>query len=142
MVDQFIGTWVCTKADNVEAYFREVGATKNLSKALSHVKGTLTFEIEGDEWTMTFNCPVKNHTYKFRLGQEFNDTTFDGRPVSSKFEFDGNKLVEIEKGTNGGPDTRKEITITGNTLTMVDQCGLAQSTSAYEKAAPGLIASF
>ncbi|GMS80996.1 hypothetical protein PENTCL1PPCAC_3171 [Pristionchus entomophagus] len=142
MADKFVGTWVCSQSENVEAYFKEVGASHHLIKELSHMKGTLTFEIDGDEWTMTFHSPLKSHTYTFRLGQEFNDTALDGRDVTSRFEFDGTTLVEFERGMHGGKDSRKEMTISGNTLTEVDQCQNLKSTSVYQKARPGLVAAF
>lgn len=57
------------------------------------------------EYSLSSNSTFKNLLIKFRLGQEFDEETPDGRRVKSTIIQDGNKLVHIQKGGN------KETTI-------------------------------
>jgi hypothetical protein len=52
----------------------------------------------GDEFTLTSQSTFKNTSITFKLGEEFEEETPDGRKVQSVITQDGNKLVQIQKG--------------------------------------------
>ena len=52
----------------------------------------------GDEYTLTSQSTFKNTTITFKLGEEFEEETPDGRKVKAVITQDGNKLVHIQKG--------------------------------------------
>jgi hypothetical protein len=52
----------------------------------------------GDEYTLTSQSTFKNTTITFKLGEEFEEETPDGRKVKSVITQDGNKLNHIQKG--------------------------------------------
>lgn len=54
--------------------------------------------------------------------------------MTSKFELDGTKLIQTEKGKSGGKDSRIERSISGNTLTINMECNGVKSVRVYEKA--------
>ncbi|GMT11236.1 hypothetical protein PFISCL1PPCAC_2533 [Pristionchus fissidentatus] len=132
-MEQFVGKWNNTTSDNFDAYLKEVGVGMMTRTVASKLKPTLTFELNGDEMTMTSISTFKTHVTKFKLGVEFEDKTIDGRDVTAKFELEGGKLVHTEKGKNGGKDSRIERTIEGNKLTIVAECNGVKSVRVYEK---------
>jgi fatty acid-binding protein 7 len=52
----------------------------------------------GDEYTLTSQSTFKNTTTLFKLGEEFEEETPDGRKVKAVITQDGNKLIHIQKG--------------------------------------------
>jgi len=52
----------------------------------------------GDEFTLTSQSTFKNTSITFKLGEEFEEETPDGRKVQSVITQDGNKLIQIQKG--------------------------------------------
>lgn len=52
----------------------------------------------GDEYTLTSQSTFKNTTITFKLGEEFEEETPDGRKVKTVITQDGNKLIQVQKG--------------------------------------------
>lgn len=68
---------------------RKMGATVSPVVELTEKDGVYTLKT-----TSTF----KNTEIKFKLGEEFDEETVDGRKVKSICTLDGNKLVQVQKG--------------------------------------------
>jgi len=67
---------------------------------------TVTVTEEGGEYTFKQESLVKTSEIKFKLGQEFDEVTADGRQVKSKMTLTKpNVMVHEMKGTNGGKDS-------------------------------------
>lgn len=49
-------------------------------------------------YTLKTTSPFKNTEISFKLGEEFDEETADGRKVKSVCTLDGNKLVQVQKG--------------------------------------------
>lgn len=49
-------------------------------------------------YTLKTTSPFKNTEIKFKLGEEFEEETVDGRKVKSVCTLDGNKLIQVQKG--------------------------------------------
>ncbi|CAD6195043.1 unnamed protein product [Caenorhabditis auriculariae] len=125
-----------SKRHRRQAYLKEVGVGMLLRKMAANIKPTLDIKIEGDEWTMTSTSSFKTHAVKFKLGQEFDDKTADGRDVLSKFTVENDKLVQKETGKNGGKDsTILRFVEGGNKLSVTCECNGVKSVRTYEKAA-------
>jgi len=52
----------------------------------------------GDEYTLTSQSTFKNTTTVFKLGEEFEEETPDGRKVKAVVTQEGNKLIHVQKG--------------------------------------------
>ncbi|GMS78818.1 hypothetical protein PENTCL1PPCAC_993, partial [Pristionchus entomophagus] len=136
MADLFVGTWKCTATENLQAYLKEVGLSYELQKLVSTSKPTLSFAIEGEEWTMnsqySFTHYQETHTTNFALDEKFGDRTFDGRYVTNLFTLEGNTLFQRTKEVRG-KTCRIERTVNGNTLTTVAECNGVKSIRIFEK---------
>lgn len=62
------------------------------------VSPTVELIKDGDEYTFSTVSTFKSTALKFKLGEEFDEETLDGRKVKSIFTLDGNKLVQEQKG--------------------------------------------
>lgn len=72
----------------------------------------------GDEYRLTSSSTFKDVEIKFKLGQEFDQETADGRKVKATITADGPTLHEIQ--VNGdGSKTTIDRTWTEDTIKMV-----------------------
>lgn len=65
----------------------------------SNVTSTVQLVKEGEN-SYSFNTvsTFKNQSLKFKLGEEFEEETMDGRKVQSVVTFEGNKMIQQQKG--------------------------------------------
>lgn len=68
---------------------RKMGSTVSPVVELTEDNGLYTLKT-----TSTF----KNSEIKFKLGEEFDEETVDGRKVKSVCTLEGNKLIQMQKG--------------------------------------------
>lgn len=102
-----IGFWKLELQDeNWDEYMKAVGvgfATRQIGKRTSSWED---IHQNGDEWTLDITSTFKNAHLKFKLGDEFDETTMDGRKVKSVFNIEDDKLVHYQKSTEVGiPDS-------------------------------------
>lgn len=94
-------------------------------KVGNSVSPVIELTQNGDEYTITSQSTFKNTTTTFKLGQEFEEETADGRKVKSVVTQDGNKLIQVQKG-------EKETTIirefNDDEVKMVSSMGCAWMT--------------
>ncbi|ETN64054.1 allergen [Anopheles darlingi] len=88
-----------------------------LRKLGNSISPTVELVKNGDEYTFNTLSTFKNTTIKFKLGEEFDEETVDGRTVKSVCTFDGNKLIHEQKGEKPTTIVR-EFTATDLTATM------------------------
>uniref|UniRef100_A0A6P4G0U4 Fatty acid-binding protein, muscle n=1 Tax=Drosophila rhopaloa TaxID=1041015 RepID=A0A6P4G0U4_DRORH len=69
--------------------------TRKMGNSLSP---TVEVTLEGDTYTLTTTSTFKTSAISFKLGQEFDEETLDGRNVKSIITLDGNKLTQEQKG--------------------------------------------
>lgn len=75
-----------------------IGVGLVLRKMGNTVSPTLELTKEGDEYTLHTVSTFKSTAIKFKLGEEFDEETLDGRKVKSIITMDGNKLIQEQKG--------------------------------------------
>ncbi|XP_037808402.1 probable fatty acid-binding protein [Lucilia sericata] len=86
------------KSENFDEYMKELGVGMVLRKMGNSVSPTVELKKEGDVYTFTTSSTFKTSTISFKLGEEFDEETLDGRKVKSICTMDGNKLVQEQKG--------------------------------------------
>lgn len=62
------------------------------------VSPTVEVTENNGEYKMKTSSTFKTQEIKFRLGEEFDEETPDGRNVKSVITLDGNKMTHIQKG--------------------------------------------
>ena len=69
-----------------------------LRKMGNSISPTVDLVKNGDEYTFNTVSTFKSTTIKFKLGEEFDEETLDGRKVKSVMTMDGNTLTQDQKG--------------------------------------------
>lgn len=86
-------------SENFEEYMKELGVGFVMRKMGNTVSPTVELIKEGDEYTFNTTSTFKNSTIKFKVGEEFDEETVDGRKVKSVCTFEGDdKLIHEQKG--------------------------------------------
>ncbi|MFH4976406.1 hypothetical protein AB6A40_003115 [Gnathostoma spinigerum] len=135
MSEKFVGKWAYVDGENFDAYMKEVGVGFVLRKMACALKPTLTIEIDGDHWKITSESTFKTIILDFKLNEEFDEITGDGRKMKSTMTFEDGKLIQIEKAISpGDKDSRIEryIDETGK-LIIVMRSGDVAAKRVYEK---------
>lgn len=84
-------------------------------------KPNVKFIQNGDEWTFSTISAIKTQTLKFKLNEEFDEETLDGRKVKTTMSLDGNKLIQTQrdKDNNIVCVITREITDSGELKTVI-----------------------
>lgn len=70
-----------------------------IRKMASNVKSTVQLVKEGEN-SYSYNTvsTFKNQSMKFTLNEEFEEETMDGRKIKCVVTFEGNKMIQQQKG--------------------------------------------
>ncbi|XP_064612265.1 sodium/calcium exchanger regulatory protein 1-like [Liolophura sinensis] len=112
------GHWKLDTTENFDEYMEAVGVGYVLRKLASTAKPEQHISVDGDNWTIKTTSLVKNTEIKFTLGQEFDETTADGRKVKTTATLDGNKLTMNQTGVKVPSILTRELQEDGKTMVM------------------------
>lgn len=87
-----------------------------MRKVGARVTPTIELTKSGDEYTLNTTSTFKSQSLKFKLGEEFDEETLDGRDVKSVMTLEGNTLIQKQGGEKPSTITRvftdKDMTAT------------------------------
>merc|ERR1711874_111008 len=66
------------------------------------------FEEDGF-WNIKTSTTLKTMELKFKLGEQFDETTPDGREVTATCDLEGGKLVTVQKAKKEGQKSTKSV---------------------------------
>ncbi|EDW80925.1 fatty acid-binding protein [Drosophila tropicalis] len=117
------------KSENFDDYMKELGVGLVLRKMGNSISPTVEVTLEGDTYTLTTTSTFKTSAISFKLGEEFDEETLDGRQVKSVITLDGNKLVQEQKGDKPTTIVRE---FTDSELTTTLTIGSVKSVRVYK----------
>lgn len=99
-MDQFLNKkYKLSTSENFEEIMKALGVGLFTRKIGAAVSPVMELTKEGDEYALSSKSTFKDTLIKFKLGEEFDEETPDGRMVKSVITQEGNnKLVQIQKG--------------------------------------------
>ncbi|XP_067015283.2 fatty acid-binding protein, muscle [Anabrus simplex] len=99
MVSQFSGKkYKLESSTNFDEYMKAIGVGAVTRKVGMTLTPVVELQVNGDTYTFSSDSKVKSTQIKFKLGEEFDEVTLDGRKVKSVITQEGNKLNHIQKG--------------------------------------------
>ncbi|XP_054263406.1 fatty acid-binding protein, muscle-like [Macrosteles quadrilineatus] len=116
-------------SENFEEVMKELGVgwiTRKLGNAASPV---IELTESNGEYSLTSKSTFKNTDLRFRVGQEFQEETPDGRTVKSMITQEGNKLTHVQQGEKTTTIIR---TFTPEEVKMVIKVGDITATRIYK----------
>lgn len=122
-IEQFIGAFQCVGKDsNFDAFLKQAGVGTVMRKLIAPALPLHSISTFGDGFLLQWLTSFKTVDLRFRLDTEFEETTFDGRPVMTVFSFNGSQLVKTQSGINGAANCRIIYELAGDTLTLTHSC--------------------
>merc|ERR1711979_93851 len=102
------GTYTQVSSEKYEEFLKALGVGFILRKAALASTPVMTISEDGGNWTMVTKTTVKSIELKFRLGEEFEEDTTDGRHCKTVVTLEGNVMTTKQKATNSG---EKDVTV-------------------------------
>ena len=96
------GKYVRSSSKNYEEFLNALGVGFIPKKAATVTTPEMTVEETNGEWTIKMSTILKTFKLKFKIGEEFDDKTPDGREVTSLVKLDGNKLIATQMAKKAG----------------------------------------
>merc|ERR1712156_891316 len=130
---QMTGTFTRVSEEGYEDFLKVLNVGFMLRKAALASTPVMTITEAGGNWTMVTKTTMKSIELKFRLGEEFDETTTDGRKVATTVTMEGNTLVTNQRGKDGSKDVKavREFNEDGLVLTMT--CDGTSSKQVYKR---------
>lgn len=132
MASQLVGKWKLESSENFDQYMHAVGVGKVMAKLGSTAKPTIIISVDGDVWSVRTETTFKTHEIHFKIGEEFDETTADGRKVRTTCTLeDGKKLIQSQQGDV--PSTLTRELIDDNTLQLTCEAKNVVSKRMYKR---------
>ncbi|KAL0985486.1 hypothetical protein UPYG_G00157500 [Umbra pygmaea] len=94
MVEQFVGCWKMASSENFDEYMKAVGVGFATRQMGNITKPNFLFSIEDGVISMTSQSKFKTTKAKFKLNEEFDETTADDRKTKTVVTFEDGKLIQ------------------------------------------------
>merc|ERR1711931_460566 len=118
-MEAFIGKYERTAAEKYEEFLKALDVNFMLRKAATISTPVMEITNEGDIWTIKTSTTLKTMELKFKLGEKFDETTADGREVSSVVTYEGGKIVTVQTAKKPGVKSTKSVReLQGDSLLM------------------------
>jgi len=126
------GKYALTKSDNFEEYMKAVGVGMVMRKLAATAKPvTEISKAEDETYTIKTCTTFKTTEIKFKLGQEFDEETADGRQCKSTIALNGDTMVHTQKCGDQEYKILREFK--DNEMVMTLSAGDVTSTRVYTK---------
>ena len=120
-MDKFKGKYKRISTENYKEMLQEFDINFLFIKAATSSSAPVpVIEIseENGQWTIKTSSALKSFSRTFKLGEPFNETTADGREVTSVILLEEGKLVSVQKAKKQGvKSTRSVREIEGDEMT-------------------------
>ncbi|KAI1901658.1 hypothetical protein AGOR_G00036660 [Albula goreensis] len=134
MVDKFIGTWRMVSSENFDEYMKAIGVGFATRQVGNMAKPNLTFCLDDQGMIcMKSQSTFKTTEVKFKLNEEFEETTADDRKTKTIVTLENGKLVQ--KQCWDGKDTILEREVTDGKLIAKCTMGKVVAVRTYVKEA-------
>nr|CAD7415267.1 unnamed protein product [Timema poppensis] len=98
-MEAFLGKkYKLAASENFDEYMKALGVGLVTRKMGNTVSPVIELTASGGEYTLKTTSTFKSSVLTFKLGEECDEETVDGRKVKSTCTIDGNKLIQVQKG--------------------------------------------
>ncbi|KAJ8354353.1 hypothetical protein SKAU_G00219200 [Synaphobranchus kaupii] len=95
MVDQFAGTWKISSSENFDEYMKALGVGFAIRQMGNMAKPNLIISVDDQGMiSMKSHSTFKTTEIKFKLNEEFDETTADDRKTKTVMALENGKLVQ------------------------------------------------
>merc|ERR1712045_1087661 len=128
------GTYTQTSRENYEEMLKALGVGMLLRKAAMASNPVMTISENGGTYIIVTKTTAKTTEVKFRLGEEFDETSADGRTCKTLVVLDGDTMTSTQKAQKSG---EKDLTVirqfTDSGFTMKSTCDGVTATQVFSR---------
>jgi len=107
MTDAMKGKWERVSAEKYEEFLKALDVNFLLRKAATVSTPVMDITEDAGTWTIKTSTTLKTMELKFKIGEEFEESTPDGREVTALVTHEGNKLTTVQKAKKDGQKSTK-----------------------------------
>ena len=135
MADLVSGKFQLTESDNFEGFMQRLGVGYLTRKLGNQSYPVVTINMDGgEEYCMKTESLVKTSELKFKLGDQFEEITGDGRKVLSTMSMTApNTMMHQMLGTDGGKNSFCTREFMAEKMKCVCQVEEVVTTRMYER---------
>eukprot|EP00092_Neocalanus_flemingeri_P013229 GFUD01014259.1.p1 GENE.GFUD01014259.1~~GFUD01014259.1.p1 ORF type:complete len:138 (-),score=41.21 GFUD01014259.1:82-495(-) len=108
-MDAFKGKFERIAAENYEEFLKALNVGFLLRKAATVSTPVMEVSEAGGTWSLKTSTTLKNMELKFKLGEEFDETTPDGRETRAVVTFDDGKIVTVQTAKKAGQKSTRSV---------------------------------
>lgn len=97
-MSKIVGKYKMETSDNFDEFMKALGVGLVMRKMGNAATPTVEITLEDGVYILKTITTFKTTEIKFKLGEEFQETTADGRTVKSTITLDGNKMIHNQLG--------------------------------------------
>ncbi|XP_035528241.1 fatty acid binding protein 4b [Morone saxatilis] len=110
MVEQFVGNWTLTSSENFDEYMKAIGVGFATRQMGNMAKPNLVISVDdAGVVSMKSESTFKTTEIKFKLNEEFDEATADGRNTKTTFTLENGKLVQLQSWDGKKTTLEREI---------------------------------
>uniref|UniRef100_UPI0037E6FD51 fatty acid binding protein 4b n=1 Tax=Semicossyphus pulcher TaxID=241346 RepID=UPI0037E6FD51 len=109
MVEQFVGTWTLASSENFDEYMKALGVGFATRQMGNMAKPNLVISVDDGVISMKSETTFKTTEIKFKLNEEFEETTADGRKTMTTFTLENGKLVQLQSWEGKKTTLEREV---------------------------------
>ncbi|XP_015510478.1 fatty acid binding protein isoform X1 [Neodiprion pinetum] len=98
MADFYGKKYKLSSSENFEEFMKGLGVGLVTRKMGNSISPTVELTENNGEFVLKTTSTFKNSEIKFKLGEEFDEETLDGRQVKTVMTREGNKFIQVQKG--------------------------------------------
>ncbi|KRX21621.1 Fatty acid-binding -like protein 6 [Trichinella nelsoni] len=102
MAEKFIGKYRFVSSENFDEFMKALGVNYLLRKIANAASPIVEFSLDRDVWTLRNVSTFRTLEISFRLGEEVDEVTPDGRNVKTVFTYENGELKQVQKAVKPG----------------------------------------
>ncbi|XP_012671850.1 fatty acid binding protein 4a [Clupea harengus] len=111
MVEKFVGTWKMVTSDNFDEYMKALGVGFATRQVGNRTKPNLVVSVDGQGMIcLKSQSTFKTTEIKFKLNEEFDETTADDRKTKTVVTLENGKLVQKQMWDGKETTLEREVT--------------------------------
>ncbi|XP_076045927.1 fatty acid-binding protein-like [Oratosquilla oratoria] len=126
------GKYTLDSSENFDEFMKALGVGMVMRKLGNTSKPTVELTEKDGEYHLKTSTTLKNSEISFKLNEEFDETTFDGRECKTTFTLEGNKLTQTQK-TDKGKDVIYIREFSEDQMVMECTCDGVTSKRVYKR---------
>merc|ERR1712215_521110 len=109
IMEVFKGKFERVSSENYEELLKALDVSYLLRKAATVSTPIVEITEENGVWSIKSSTTLKSMELKFKVGVEFEETTPDGRDVKSVVNFEGGKIVTVQRAKKASQKSTRSI---------------------------------